>query len=214
GGHRVEHPSAAIRRAALRAFQVRELPQRWLPEIGATKHLLLEEPGEAAGDRQSVPVDWPVPPGTREAEVTPSVRCVRIGTIRNCEDRAQLRERQPRDGIALVHEHDECVVAIANVETARHHIDTRRRVAKHLFECRYLGQPYLASHEREIATAGVQSADRRRRAHEVIIEAHIGLGLPEALLPGAHERPDEVTLAVISTVSPNADGPGELAPWL
>ena len=119
-------------------------------------------------------MDRAVPPWAGETEVAPGARRAGIGSRGNREDRAQLRECQPLDRIALVHEDDERVIPVANVEAAGHHIDACRRVAKHLLERSYLGGPSLAPHECEIAAAGIQRTNRGRSARRWFSKRTLG----------------------------------------
>src|SRR5579883_2531151 len=154
-------------------------------------------------------MDRPIPPGPREPEITPRAHRWQPGAARHGEERAKLRQSQSFDRIALVNEHHERVIAIANVETARDHIDAGGRGAKPFLERRDLGRPDLPPHESEVPAPGIKRANGRCRAHEMILEANIGLVLLEAALPRIHESADEVSLAIIGAMTPNADGAGD-----
>src|SRR5215469_8993188 len=207
-GHRIEHPLPAVGSASLRALEVGELPQRWPPELAAVEHALLEESGEAARDRQAVKMDRPIPPCPGEPEITPRARRNPGAAVRHREERAELRQGQSLDRVVLVHENDERVITVTDVEAAGDHIDAGRRMAEHFLDRRDLRRPDLPPHQGEVAAPRIKRAYGRRRAHQMILEADTGLVLLEAALPGAHQGADEVALAIVGAVSPDADGAG------
>src|SRR6184192_2040766 len=78
-------------------------------------------------------------------------------------------------------------IAIAHIEAAGNHVHAARRIAEDFLEGGDLGRPDLAAHQGEITGAGVECADGRGRAIQMVLKRDLRLMFPESCFPCEHQ---------------------------